>query len=74
MDDSRDFFANIDIDSNHFEQIYPNLVNISENQYYSSDRFNSVFDVDCVNDLSIICLNIRSMKRNEIILLLIYHY
>ena len=60
-----DFFSDLDVELNHLNLLYPDLTANNRNQYYSDDKFNSVF---CVNevcrDLSVLHLNIRSMFKN----------
>ena len=59
------FFDDIDVDLNHFENLYPNLIHNRNNQYYDDDRFNSTLaSNDCVRDLSVVHLNIRSINAN----------
>ena len=55
-----DPFFDIDVDSNHFSHYFRD----TNNQYYTSDRFNDSFNSDCSRDLSIFHLNIRSIYRN----------
>lgn len=59
-----DFFRDIDIDLNHFNQILPNISLENNNQYYVDVRFNNDFCVNGERDLSILHLNIRSISRN----------
>ena len=65
---NNEVFRDIDADLNHFEELYPCLNDSQIEQYYSSDRFNSVFSSGSMNDLSIIHLNIRSLGANGDIL------
>ena len=39
-----DMLNKIDIDSNHFDQIYPNLLANRENQYFNSSEFNQSYN------------------------------
>ena len=41
MNNFDDFLGNVDIDVNHFSELYPNLPSISDDQLYSSQRFNA---------------------------------
>ena len=59
-----DFFQDIDVDLNHFNELYPNLIINSRNQYYNVDSFNDNFGMNDVCDLSVFHLNIRSISRN----------
>ena len=54
----------IDIDLHHYNQLYPSLAISYNNQYYDSNKFNSSFCVNGVNDLRVIHLNIRSLSAN----------
>ena len=54
----------LDIDINHFDQLYPSITSSYNNQYYDSNKFNSSFSVNGVNDLRVIHLNIRSISAN----------
>ena len=59
-----DIFNEIDIDINHFDEIFPNLSLGDTSQYYDDVRFNDLFGVNGGRDLSVLHLNIRSMSRN----------
>ena len=59
-----DLFQEIDIDINHFNEIFPNLSLGDASQYYNNDRFNDLFCMNDKRDLSVLHLNIRSMSRN----------
>ena len=59
-----DFLFNLDVDQNHFNEIYPGLLENGHNQYYNIDTFNDAYGVSGVCDLNVIHLNIRSMNRN----------
>ena len=54
----------LDIDINHFDQLYPSIASSYNNQYYDSNKFNSSFSVNGVNDLKAIHVNIRSLAAN----------
>ena len=56
--------SNIDIDVNHFNEVFPNLSLGNDNQYFDYCRFNDVFSMNAGRDLSIMHLNIRSISRN----------
>ena len=58
------FFDNIDVDLNHFDDLYHNLFQNSDNQYYDVERFNNSFSVECSRDLSVAHLNIASLSKN----------
>ena len=59
-----DIFNEIDIDINHFDEIFPNLSLGDTSQYYDDVRFNDLFGVNGGRDLSVLHLNVRSMSRN----------
>ena len=59
-----DFLSSIDIDVNHFNEVFPNLSLGNDNQYFDYCRFNDVFSMNAGRDLSIMHLNIRSISRN----------
>ena len=59
-----DVLNDVDADLNHFNELYPSLHSSSEQQYYDSDKFNSTFNLNTRNDLSIIHANIRSLSAN----------
>ena len=64
MSTADDYFVNNDVDLNHFNGLYPSLQTSRENQYFDSDKFNSVFCSDGAKDFSILHLNIRSIRAN----------
>ena len=64
MSTADNYFDNIDVDLNHFNELYPSLQTSRENQYFDSDKFNRVFFSDGGRDLSLIHLNIRSIRAN----------
>ena len=53
--------ADIDIDVNHFNHLYPSISSSYSNQYYDSNKFNSSFCMNGVNDLSVLHLNIEEL-------------
>ena len=57
--DNGDIFNDIDLEVNHFEQIFP-LNNSEHSDYYSIDKLNKNC-ITNVNDLNIIHCNIRSL-------------
>ena len=59
-----DLFTEIDIDINHFDEIFSNLSLGNTSQYYDNERFNNLFCVNGERDLSVLHLNIRSMNKN----------
>ena len=54
----------IDVDTNHFDILFPSIASSQNNQYYDIDSFNSSFSINGMNDLSVIHLNIRSIAAN----------
>jgi len=62
LDDIRDL-ADIDADVNHFNEIYPELINQNNSKYYSIGDINNV-NTDDAGDLSVINLNIRSLAAH----------
>ena len=58
-----DIFGDIDVETNHFNAVYPNLFENQRNQYYTTDKFNDNFSFNN-RDLSIFHLNIRSLSKN----------
>ena len=60
---NNDLFSEIDVDVNHYRELYPHLFENSNDQCYTIDRFNQKFaDRSC--DLSIFHANIRSLGKN----------
>ena len=62
-----DIFSEVNIDTNHFSELYPNLQQSIDEQYYTIDKFNRNFSANN-NDLSIFHVNIRSLNANGDIL------
>ena len=58
-----DVLNNIDAEVNHFGELYPELYENADNQYYTIDTFNQKFPENS-DDLSIFHCNIRSFKSN----------
>ena len=59
------FLDEIDIDVNHFDDLYPGLLNNRNDQYYNHERFNNSFCDDTnSNSLSVLHLNINSLNKN----------
>jgi len=59
------FFDEIDIDTNHFDDLYPGLLNNRNDQYFNHERFNSSFcATDNSKSFSVVHLNINSMHKN----------
>ena len=59
------FFDSIDVDLNHFHDLYPDSVqNMNNNQYYTDEKFNDTFANSSSHDLNILHLNIRSIRAN----------
>ena len=63
FDEIIDTFTDIDIDLNHFQNVYPDLFNENHSQYYNIDQFNSL-NVKCNSDFSVIHINARSIGAN----------
>ena len=61
-----EFIANSDIDAdeNHFHRIYPSILESNSVQYYDSNSFKALNSSASTKDLSVIHLNIRSIRAN----------
>jgi len=56
-------FPDIDVDINHFNEIYPDIQTDIQSEYFDIDKLNSL-NYNKNSDLSLICLNIRSLASN----------
>ena len=54
----------IDVDLNHFNQLYPTFQQSTNNQYFDSNKFNTKFNEHNDKNLNIIHFNARSMNAN----------
>ena len=61
--DDTGIFDDIDVELNHFQEIYPNLSNSESSNYYNLETFNKLPGKN-KNDLSIFYQNIRSLNSN----------
>ena len=61
--DDTGIFNDIDVELNHFQEIYPNLSNSESSNYYNLETFNKLPGKN-KNDLSIFYQNIRSLNSN----------
>ena len=62
-----DILNEIDIDSNHFDTIYPNLLENRANQYFNTSQFNQSYNEwNGAGDenFSLVHANIRSLSAN----------
>ena len=60
--ENNELFNDIDVDLNHFNEIYPDLNDANINQYYDSKSFN---DLNLnKNDFRLFHHNIRSLNKN----------
>ena len=55
---------NLDVDLNHFSELFPNYDDDSHNYYYSIDSFNENFYNLNNSDFSLMHVNIRSLSKN----------
>ena len=62
-DYSNDIFSDIDIDSNCFSNLYPDLFSDDQSRNYDVDSFNQI-SVDTSADFTAVHVNIRSMAAN----------
>ena len=62
MEEENIFYADIDADINHFEELNPSISNVNRKQYYSVETFNSINFSN--TDLNILHLNIRSINTS----------
>ena len=62
-----DIISEVDIETNHFSELFPNLQQSIDEQYYTIDKFNGNFSANN-NDLSIFHVNIRSLNASGDIL------
>ena len=54
----------LDVDLNHFSELFPNYDDDSYNYYYTIDGFNEKFHTQNHSDFSLIHVNIRSLSKN----------
>ena len=62
MNDVDVTFDAIDVDTNHFNELYTGINDIYSRQYYSTDEFHSINKKE--SDLKILHFNIRSLSRH----------
>ena len=63
MDEINGIFEDIDADTNHLNNVFPDLNNDNRSKYYDSDKFNSEI-IHNKDNFSILNLNIRSITAN----------
>lgn len=55
-----DYLSDVDVDINHFNEIYPEILSESQSKYYDSNSF-KLLDNKTPNDIAILGINIRSL-------------
>jgi len=57
-----DLFPDLDVDMNHFNELYPDSIE-QRSEYYNSQKFNDEIEVT-VSDISVVHMNVRSLSCN----------